>query len=556
MIGVNEQHNFNEKIKAAIYCRVSTYEQAQGHLSSLNGQEETLETHCKNMGWEVYKVYKDTKSGKSLDRDEIKQLLNDAEDGKFNVVVATKLDRLSRSIKDFLEFDSRLNALNIDIVITTQSIDTTTPSGKMQRNIMLVFAEFEREIISERTREKLYIQASKGFWGGGHTPLGYDAVNKKLIINEEEARLVNQIFDLYINGLSAAEIAIKLNSKGYKTKPRKSNDIIVTSDYNKDSILRILKNKKYVGVIRLKVSRIKGKKLQNPIIEEFKGLHQGIVNENKFELVQKNLEKAKTNKFQDYEESPLLLLQKITCGQCGALMTTSFAKSKDGTKIYYYKCRNKQKKNAKSCISKDIPANDFEDFISRLVFQIGSSEELFESVFAQFANNKDEELLNKKEQLEELNRNRTRIITENDRLFNFIMQNEELGKLNSTNEKLKELDEKRNIIETQIGNLKEEIDNFQTATISKDEVKELFKSVPELMKELDKKGKRKLIDYLINEIKWNLKTGDKEGEIEITFRGDGSIQKKWVNRVDPSDLISSFHLVWLREQDSNLQPFG
>ena len=124
-------------------------------------------------GWQVYNVYIDKASGSSLERDEIKKLLADAEEKKFDIVAATKIDRVSRSVLDYLDVDKRFTALGIDIVFATQSIDTTTPAGKMQRNIMLAFAEFERDMIAERTREKLFYQAQKGFWGGGHTLLGY-----------------------------------------------------------------------------------------------------------------------------------------------------------------------------------------------------------------------------------------------------------------------------------------------------------------------------------------------------------------------------------------------
>ena len=185
-----------DKKVAALYCRVSTHEQGRGDYSSLKSQEDALRNYCEFKGWEVYDLYSDTKSGTNFERDEMQRLLRDAEEKKFNVVVSIKLDRISRSVQDFLAFDQKLKDLGIDIVITTQDIDTTTPVGYMVRTVMLAFGQFERDVIAERTREKLYYQAQKGFWKGGTVPLGYDCIDKKLIINEKEAELVRKIFNL------------------------------------------------------------------------------------------------------------------------------------------------------------------------------------------------------------------------------------------------------------------------------------------------------------------------------------------------------------------------
>lgn len=531
-------------IRAAIYCRVSTYEQAQGEFSSLDGQESYLTEHCKNKGWTVYKIYRDTKSGKSLDRVEIQKLLSDAEDRCFDVMVATKLDRVSRSVKDFLDLDSRLNALGIDIVITTQQIDTTTPMGKMQRVIMLVFAEFEREMISARTTEKLYAQAQKGYWSGGPTPLGYDAKEKKLIVNDDEAKIVKRIFSLYADGTSSLKIANLLNNEGYKNKVRKSKGNIISDKYTQDSILRILKNKLYIGLITIKRKKLDGKTLPSPVIETFKGLQSAIMDEKTFDFVQTKLHDSKKNKYSEYKGSPLLLLQKIKCGTCDSMMTTTFTSKEDGKKVYGYKCKEKAKKGNSYCPSQDIPAIAMENFVFSLVQKIGSSEKLFDAVFEHFILNDDSGEIELKEKLEELQKNLKNVEIESTRLINIIKRNEVLKDLSLISNELTNLDEKKKFILVEIDKVEDELRKHNDRSVSKEEMRELFGNISELFKELDKDEKRKLIDFIINEIRWYLKKGEKEGEIEIFFRGDGHIKKNWVRKANPSDIVSSLCLEW------------
>ena len=544
-----------EKKRAALYCRVSTYEQAQGNTSSLDGQEDYLRNYCRDNNFDVFNVYRDTKSGKSLEREKIQELLNDAEEHKFDVVVATKLDRLSRSVRDFLEFDYRLNKLNVDIVITTQFIDTTIPAGKMNKVMLMVFAEFERDMIADRTREKLYYQAQKGHWGGGHTPLGYDAVDKKLVINTAEAKLITRIYEMYIEGKSTSAIAKVLNDEGYKPKSRNFNGVKTVSDYDHEMIARILKNPLYLGIITIKVKKEKGKLLTAPRIEQFKGVHEAIIDQKTFDLAKLKFSSRKKNNYTDYQDSELILLQKLICGECGSRMTTSFA-NRDGQRYYYYKCSHKMKKGASKCNSRDVPAKEFEDFALKLVNTVGGSDAFFDYIFEEVNKNSDDELDKLKVRINELQNNLKVVNAEAERLLQFIMNNDAIADKGLISEKINVITQKKKYIEIEIDATKSLLNNHSELSITKEELKEIYLEIPNLLTTMDKLGQKRLIDCLINSITWNLKKGDKEGEIEISFRGDGRIKQKWVNRVNPLYMVSSFHLGWLREQDSNLQPFG
>ena len=182
----------SKKKRAAIYCRVSTFDQNRGDYSSLEDQEQRLRRACKEDGYEIYRIYKEVGSSANLERDEIKKLLSKVDE--FDAVYVTKLDRLSRSMKDWCRVNELLDQHDVGLVSVTQKIDTTTPMGRFFRDLLMLFAQFEREMISERTYEKMCEQARQGRWGGGHPVLGFHAEEKRLIACPEESKVVQEDF--------------------------------------------------------------------------------------------------------------------------------------------------------------------------------------------------------------------------------------------------------------------------------------------------------------------------------------------------------------------------
>lgn len=543
---MSKKKKFEEKKKkAAIYCRVSTFEQGQGEVSSLNGQEDLLRDYCKRKEWEVNGVYIDKASGSSLKRNEIIRLLSDAEDKKFDIVLATKIDRISRSVLDYLDVDKKLTELGIDIVFATQDIDTTTYDGKFRRNIMLSFAEFERDMIAERTREKLFYQASKGYWGGGHAPLGYDVKNKLLEINSAEALLVNKIYDYYLEELSVEKVAKRLNREGFNSKSRTTKSGKVTGGglFNKDSVHRVITNKIYIGKITYKK-------------QEFKGLHSPIVDETKFHQVNKQLNVTKNDRFTSQVDSELLLLGRLKCGFCGSNLTTSFVGKKDGTKDFYYKCTTKFKYGSSKCESRDIHASEIEVFIETLIKKIASSDQLFKSVFSQLGHNESKDLKTYETQKNSLIANLNNINKEINNLTSFIAKGS-ANDFKSVKLKLEELENQKEMIKEERRKVEHEISLIKNTVVDKSDLKQIFKDLSKYYDAATKEERKYMIKTIIREITIKLKKKEEKGTIEIHFRGDGHIKKEWVNRiVNPDKIVSSYYLDWLREQDSNLQPFG
>ncbi len=292
-------------------------------------------------------------SGKSLNRPEIQRLREDASKGKFQCVVTTKLDRLSRRVKDFLDLDYELQKLQIDIKVQSQNFDTTTPSGKMLRMILMAFAEFERDMISERTTDSMKYLFEQGFPRSG-VQLGYDRVGKLWLVNEEEAKLVNKIFELYLHNPSTSTVANILNESGYRTKERisKKDKVIGGQKFTRNNIVQILTNPEYLGKVKRK-----------DVVRD--GKHEAIVPEVTFNLVHEQIKRSqRTEKFATKKRViPLTLNDILLCGYCGTHMTPAYGMKK-GEKYYYYQCTNKIHNTTTACPGKNLGATQLEQFIN------------------------------------------------------------------------------------------------------------------------------------------------------------------------------------------------
>lgn len=245
------------KPKAAIYVRVSTADQAQ-HGFSLDAQQDSLENYAKALGYEIFKIYRDEgKSAKDLKRPEMQQMLQDAEARKFQAIFIYKLDRFSRSLKDLILTIDKLKDLGVDFVSLQDKIETTSASGKLMFHIISAFAEFERNIIGDRTR---FGMARKAQEGGFITkaPKGYKIVEKQLKIDEEQADRVKQIFQEFLDSnISLTQLA-------------KKNEMTTSG------IKKLLQNTTYIGKVKFDS-------------KESEGTHEKIILEELFNKVQEKL---------------------------------------------------------------------------------------------------------------------------------------------------------------------------------------------------------------------------------------------------------------------------
>ena len=187
-------------MRCALYTRKSTEEGLEQEFSSLDHQRESSEAYCKSQSWDCLATRYDDGgfTGGNIDRPALRRLMADIEAGKIDAVVVYKVDRLSRSLLDFGRLMETFDKHEVAFVAVTQRIDTSTSMGRLMLNVLLSFAQFEREIIAERTRDKIAASRRKGKYTGGRPVLGYDVVDTKLVVNIEEAKRVKSIFELYI----------------------------------------------------------------------------------------------------------------------------------------------------------------------------------------------------------------------------------------------------------------------------------------------------------------------------------------------------------------------
>jgi len=217
------------KTRCAIYTRVSTDERLDMEFNSLDAQREAALAYIqsqKHEGWILVGDRFDDGgfSGGSMERPALQRLLRDVESGRIDVIVVYKVDRLSRSLTDFARIVEVFENNKASFVSITQQFNTTSSRGRLTLNILLSFAQFEREVIGERIRDKFAASRRKGMWMGGTPPLGYDIVDRKLLVNETEAELVRLIFKRFLRVGSVTKLAQELRRAGHTTKSWTTQD--------------------------------------------------------------------------------------------------------------------------------------------------------------------------------------------------------------------------------------------------------------------------------------------------------------------------------------------
>ena len=337
-------------IRCAIYTRKSTDDGLDKEFNTLEAQREAGENYIRSQayqGWEIIPTHYDDGgfSGGSLKRPALQQLLNDVEAGLIDMIVVYKIDRLTRSLVDFSKLVEVFDANNCSFVSVTQNFNTYDSMGRLTLNVLLSFAQFEREVITERIRDKVSASKKKGMWMGGILPLGYDSYNKKLVINEDEAQIVRLAFEKYLVLRSEIAVAEWLNENGYTTMNKGNN-----SKFTHMRISKMLKNVLYVGKIPHK---------QNI----YDGQHQAIISQEIFDEVQNIKSKNRIGRLAPSRFIEHSLLKGfIYCDCCQSAMVST--KSNKKNKVYeYYTSVRAVKEGFKNCHVGSIPAGEMDNFI-------------------------------------------------------------------------------------------------------------------------------------------------------------------------------------------------
>jgi site-specific DNA recombinase len=269
----------SKRIRCAIYTRKSTEEGLEQDFNSLDAQREACVSFIlsqKGLGWVVQKKRYDDGgiSGGTMERPALQALLADIDAGKIDLVVVYKVDRLTRSLMDFAKIIDTFDARDISFVSVTQQFNTANSMGRLTLNVLLSFAQFEREVTAERIRDKIAASKKKGMWMGGLPPLGYDNVDKKLVINEEEANSVRTMFELYLDLGSVRDLKREADRLGLVTKMRTIGGRTTGGkSFSTGHLYQLLQNPLYLGEVAHK-----GK--------TYPGLHEGIVARDVWDAVQ------------------------------------------------------------------------------------------------------------------------------------------------------------------------------------------------------------------------------------------------------------------------------
>lgn len=423
---LNNIEDENVRKRLALYTRVSTIEQSEEGYS-IDEQERLLRSWAEKNNYEVYKCYSDRGiSGKDIkNRPALKELLKDAEEKKFDMVISWKINRISRKLADVLKIVDILEKNDITFKSYSEPFETDTPAGKMQFQMMALIGEFERGTIAQNVKMGMCAKAKSGEWCGGRV-LGYDLVpidsqegakrkKNRLTINEKEAEAVRFIFNEYVNGKGYKAITNQLNKLSYKTK--KGNDFSV------GSIREILTNPVYIGKVRYNVRQNWSEKRRrninaNPIITD--GIHEPIIEEGLWDKVQAIMESKKGKPSRIYDgEYPLTGILK--CPKCGAGMVISRTTNKlaDGTKkrIAYYCCGAWKNKGTSVCNSNTIRVDKANEYVFNKLSELLSNEKMVETIVRNVNKERHNKINPAKKELERIDKELEKIDRKKTKLF-------------------------------------------------------------------------------------------------------------------------------------------
>jgi len=350
----------NKTVRCAVYTRKSTDEGLDQAFNSLHAQREACEafiTSQRHEGWKlVPKAFDDGGySGGSMERPALSRLMDDVRRGSVEVIVVYKIDRLTRSLADFARIVEVLDAQGASFVSVTQQFNTTTSMGRLTLNVLLSFAQFEREVTGERIRDKIAASKSKGMWMGGPPPIGYDIRNRKLVVNEDEAACVRGIYERYLQLGSVTELAVDLRDRGIRSKCWVSTKGIAHGGgvFARGALYKVLRNRLYIGEVPHKG-------------RAYPGDHDGIVPKELWEKVNQHLTNNRHTRSEATTTANTFLLQKLLHDDNGNLMSPHYTR-KCATRAYRYYVSQGHIRKEKSTVGSvgRVPAQAIEDLVQK-----------------------------------------------------------------------------------------------------------------------------------------------------------------------------------------------
>lgn len=366
-----------KQIRCAIYTRKSTEEGLEQDFNSLDAQREACEAYIKSQqheGWVLIEKHYDDGgfSGGTLERPAVKELFKDIESGEVDTVVVYKVDRLTRSLMDFSKIVELFDKQNVSFVSITQHFNTTTSMGRLTLNILLSFAQFEREVTGERIRDKIAASKKKGMWMGGNVPIGYKVEDKILVPDSPWDETVQQIFNGYLELKSVNKLKENLEDNNIKGKSG--------LNFSTGNLYYILSNQIYIGQVKHKKN-------------VYEGEHQAIIDKQIFEKAQEIMYKNRVDKNCGEKSASNSLLAGKIFDDKGNRMTPSHSNTRKRKYRYYVSLAvTKLKKGQEGSVSK-IPAGEIEKFVVDAIKEFLTDIKKMQKYIKDFDVNKQKEIL-------------------------------------------------------------------------------------------------------------------------------------------------------------------
>ena len=497
-------------IRCAIYTRKSSEEGLELEYNSLDAQRESAEAFIasqKAEGWTVLPQRYDDGgfSGGSMERPALDRMLRDIDAGLIDCVVVYKVDRLSRSLMDFSRILEAFEKHSVSFVSVTQQFNTTHSMGRLTLNILLSFAQFEREIIGERIRDKIAAQKRKGKWAGGVPILGYDVdrsgPSPKLAINAREATRVRAIFRMYLDMGSLLPVVKELRQRAWPNKQRvtKKGKALGGRPFDKATLHALLKNPILTGKIPHKD-------------ELYEGEHAAIIEQDLFERVQEHLShNGRSGGTAVRNRYGALLRGLLRCKTCDHSMTHTFTGGKKKAFYRYYRCVRAIKSGATVCSTGTLPAQEIERVVIDEIRGLATDHTLLKQVLAESQSAVDAQRTALLEERDHLRREKTRHERELHRLA------EAFEKSDGHDARLADHHERLAQAARRAPELDGRLDALERETITREEAEAAFADFDTLWSNLIPREQARLLNLLIERVDYD----GEAGSVAVTFRPSG-----------------------------------
>lgn len=502
------------KARAVGYVRCSTEEQTKGEYNTLQSQKDYIANYIQAIHpeWELVQFYEDGGfSGKDTNRPGLQTLLGDSEKGKIDVVITYKLDRITRSLSDFFDLDRKFQSHEVSFLSVKEQFDTSTAMGRAMRNIALTFAELEREMIAERTKDKMVAQVRQGRWPGGNLPFGYDVAEGKLLPNENEAAALRLIYKTYVETKSLAAVrdkvmAIGITPKSINYKNDRHNTI---TEWSKQKIHYILKNRVYLG--ELNYDGIRVKETHPPIIDQLTfDLAQAIIDEG-------IRGRPNINVAHDY-----ILAGKVICDHCGCRLTPKSTNHPNRKKTFtpYYECYRLSKYRGFPCEVRRINADILENLFLEILNKLSWDPNLIALAIEEQA-----KLLPESGELDSQEKSITNQLRSIDgKISNIIKALEQGLASSSVQTRLQELERQKVLSHSELAQIQTTLKQNNAEPVDMEEATNLFRRCSELFMVMTLDEKEALVDVILK---------------GATVKKDKSVEFEFYIGEDTSDVVQN-----------------